>query len=81
MPALAAGPSVEIVTGDFRFAPAGYIQGDFRSFQDWEAGDEDTGNLRAETSELRRLRIGFELEYKKLLVRARRRPAATTATS
>jgi phosphate-selective porin len=67
-PALAAGPHVEIVKGDFRFAPAGYIQGDFRSFQDWEAGDEDTGNLRGETSELRRLRVGFELEYKWLQV-------------
>jgi phosphate-selective porin len=64
MPAAAAGPHAEIVKGDFRFAPAGYIQGDFRSFHDWEAGDEDTGNLRGETSELRRLRLGFELEYK-----------------
>src|SRR5688572_20316610 len=68
LPARAAGPHVEIVKGDFRFAPSGYIQGDFRSFQDWEAGDEDTGNLRGETSELRRLRLGFELEYKWLQV-------------
>jgi phosphate-selective porin len=66
LPAAAAGPNVEIVRGDFRFAPAGYVQGDFRSFRDWEAGDEDTGNLRAETSELRRLRVGIELEYKRL---------------
>jgi phosphate-selective porin len=66
LPAAAAAQNVEIVRGDFRFAPAGYIQGDFRSFRDWEAGDEDTGNLRAETSELRRLRLGFELEYKAL---------------
>jgi hypothetical protein len=62
LPAAAAAQNVEIVRGDFRFAPAGYIQGDFRSFRDWEAGDEDTGNLRAETSELRRLRLGFEIE-------------------
>jgi phosphate-selective porin len=68
VPAGAAGPHVEIVKGDFRFAPAGYIQGDFRSFHDWEAGDEDTGNLRGETSELRRLRLGFELEYKRLQI-------------
>ena len=67
-PARAAGPHVEIVKGDFRFTPAGYIQGDFRSFHDWEAGDEDTGNLRGETSELRRLRLGFELEYRKLSI-------------
>ncbi|MET0553249.1 MAG: porin [Vicinamibacteria bacterium] len=64
LPVHAAGPKVEVVKGDFRFAPAGYVQGDFRSFHDWEAGDEDTGNLRGETRELRRLRVGFELEYK-----------------
>jgi phosphate-selective porin len=66
LPASAAEPHLEIVKGDFRFTPSGYVQGDFRSFRDWEAGDEDTGNLRAETSELRRLRVGFELEYKRL---------------
>jgi phosphate-selective porin len=68
LPAPAAGPDVAIVRGDFRFAPAGYVQGDFRSFHDWEAGDEDTGNLRGDTSELRRLRLGFELEYEWLAV-------------
>lgn len=64
LPAAAASPHVEFVRGDFRLAPAGYVQGDFRSFHDWEAGDEDTGNLRSDTRELRRLRLGIELEYK-----------------
>lgn len=68
LPAAAAAQEIEVVRGDFRLAPSGYIQGDFRSFRDWEAGDEDTGNLRAETSELRRLRVGFELEYQALQV-------------
>jgi phosphate-selective porin len=66
--ASAAPPHAEIVKGDFRFTLAGYIQGDFRSFHDWQAGDEDTGNLRGETSELRRLRTGFEIEYKRLSI-------------
>lgn len=64
LPAAAADPEVAFVRGDFRLAPAGYVQGDFRSFHDWEAGDEDTGNLRGETRELRRLRLGLELSYK-----------------
>ena len=42
-PAAADGP-FELEKGDFRFHPTGYIQGDFRSFQDWDAGDEDTGS-------------------------------------
>ena len=33
---------------DFRFTLTGYIQEDFRSFHDWDAGDEDTGLLRSE---------------------------------
>lgn len=62
-PAAADGP-FEVKKGDFRFQPAGYIQGDFRYFHDWDAGDEDTGSLRSDTSELRRLRLGFELEWR-----------------
>jgi phosphate-selective porin len=66
-PAAADGP-FEFKKGDFRFQLTGYIQGDFRSFQDWDAGDEDTGTLRSDTSELRRLRTGFELEWRWLAV-------------
>jgi phosphate-selective porin len=46
----------------FRFTLTGYVQEDFRSFRDWEAGDEDTGLLRSDPRELRRLRVGFEME-------------------
>jgi phosphate-selective porin len=42
------------------------VQADFRSYHDWEAGDEDTGLLRSDTAELRRLRIGFEARYRRL---------------
>jgi phosphate-selective porin len=67
-PAAAADSPFEFKKGDFRFQLTGYIQGDFRSFQDWDAGDEDTGELRSDTSELRRLRTGFELEWRWLAV-------------
>jgi phosphate-selective porin len=63
-PAAFAASPFEYKKGDFRFQLTGYIQGDFRSFQDWDAGDEDTGELRSDTSELRRLRTGFELEWR-----------------
>jgi len=52
--------------GDFRFDLGGYVQGDFRSFHDWDAGDEDTGMLRSDAAELRRVRIGFEARYRRL---------------
>src|SRR5687768_1661592 len=51
---------------DFRFQLGGYVQADFRSYHDWQAGDEDTGLLRSDTAELRRLRIGFEARYRRL---------------
>ena len=54
--------------GDFRFSFGGYVQADFRSYHDWEAGDEDTGLLRSDTAELRRLRLGFEARYRRLTV-------------
>ena len=47
---------------NFRFSLTGYAQEDFRSFRDWDAGDEDTGLLRSEAHELRRVRVGFEIE-------------------
>ena len=62
-PAVADGP-FEFRKGDLRFQLTGYIQGDFRSFRNWEAGDEDTGSLRSDPSELRRLRTGFGLEWR-----------------
>jgi len=52
--------SIESPGSRFRIQLAGYAQADFRHFQDWTAGDEETGRLRAEEFEWRRLRIGFE---------------------
>jgi phosphate-selective porin OprO and OprP len=49
-----------------RLTLTGYAQEDFRSFRDWEAGDEDTGLLRSEARELRRVRVGFEIELGRL---------------
>jgi phosphate-selective porin len=66
-PAAADGP-FEFARGDLKFRLTGYIQGDFRHFHDWDAGDEDTGTLRSDPSELRRLRTGFELEWRWLAV-------------
>jgi phosphate-selective porin len=66
-PASADSP-FEFKKDDFRFQLKGYVQGDFRWFHDWEAGDEDTGELRSDAAELRRLRIGFEAEWRWLAV-------------
>ena len=65
---VAADSPFEIERGDFRLRLTGYIQGDFRSFRNWEAGDEDTGTLRSDTHELRRLRTGFDMEWRWLAV-------------
>lgn len=54
--------------GDFRLQLGGYVQGDFRAYHDWEAGDEDTGLLRSDTAELRRARIGLEARYRRLTI-------------
>jgi phosphate-selective porin OprO/OprP len=58
--------SVENAAAGFRVALRGYVQADFRSFQDWTAGDEDSGSLRADEFEWRRLRVGLEGEWKRL---------------
>ena len=59
--------SLENPSAGFKIALKGYAQADFRSFQDWTAGDEDSGNLRADEFEWRRLRIGVEGEWRRLL--------------
>ena len=58
--------SLENPSAGFRLALRGYVQADFRSFLDWTAGDEDSGNLRADEFEWRRARIGLEGEWKRL---------------
>lgn len=62
--AAAADSPFEVKRGDLRVQLTGYVQYDFRSFRNWEAGDEDTGELRSDPRELRRLRTGFELEWR-----------------
>ena len=36
--------SLENPSAGFKIALKGYVQADFRSFQDWTAGDEDSGD-------------------------------------
>jgi phosphate-selective porin len=57
---------VSLRQGAFRLRLGGYVQGDFRAYHDWEAGDEDTGSLRSDAAELRRARIGLEARYRRL---------------
>lgn len=52
--------------GKSKIELAGYAQGDFRKF-DWEPQETDLGPLRAEESELARLRIGLKAEFGKVL--------------
>jgi phosphate-selective porin len=58
--------SLENPSAGFKIALKGYVQADFRSFEDWTAGDEDSSNLRADEFEWRRLRIGVEGEWRRL---------------
>jgi phosphate-selective porin len=58
--------SLENPSADFKITLKGYIQADFRSYLDWTAGDEDTGDLRADDFEWRRARIGVEGAWKRL---------------
>jgi phosphate-selective porin len=57
---------IRLRSGDFRLRLGGYVQVDFRRYHDWEAGDEDTGELRSDPVELRRLRLGLDAEYERL---------------
>lgn len=56
--------SLENPSADFRLALKGYLQADFRSFQDWTAGDGV--NPRADTFQWRRLWVGFAGNWKRL---------------
>ena len=51
----------------FNIALKGYVQADFRSFLDWQVGDGSDATLRADDFEWRRLRIGFEGDWRKLV--------------
>lgn len=58
--------ALENEAAGFEIRLAGYVQADFRSFQDWQVGDGSDPALRADESEWRRLRIGFEGEWRRL---------------
>ena len=60
------GPTLSAPAAGFTVSLTGYVQGDARSFRNWEAGDEDTGLLRSDATDLRRLRLGVEGEWKRL---------------
>ncbi len=62
------GPDVGFSSkkADFKLKLAGYFQSDFRSYPNWEAGDEDTGPLRSDSADIRRGRVGLEGNWKKL---------------
>jgi phosphate-selective porin len=51
----------------FEVALTGYVQADFRSFKDWQVGDGTDPTARFDDFEWRRLRIGFEGEWRKLV--------------
>ena len=59
--------SVSNQAGGFQVALSGYAQADFRSFRDWRVGDGTDDTRRADDFEWRRLRIGFEGEWRKLV--------------
>ena len=67
--------SLENPSAGFKIALRGYVQADFRSYLDWTAGDEDTGELRADEFEWRRARIGIEGAWKRLSFEADVDPA------
>jgi phosphate-selective porin OprO/OprP len=67
--------SLENASAGFKIALRGYVQADFRSYLDWTAGDEDTGELRRDEFEWRRARIGIEGEWKRLSFEADVDPA------
>jgi phosphate-selective porin len=51
---------------DFEVTLTGYVQYDFRQYEDWSYADEDGVSLLPEESDWRRLRLGLEGRYKKL---------------
>ena len=61
------GPGARISRPDFEFRLGGYAQEDFRSFHDYEDAHGQLPALGA-TSELHRLRMGFEAQWRRLSV-------------
>jgi phosphate-selective porin len=57
--------SLENAAAGFRVALKGYIQADFRSYQDWGAEKPDGESTLPPDFDWRRLRIGFEGEWRR----------------
>lgn len=51
----------------FEIALSGYAQADFRYFHDWQVGDGSDPDARLDEFEWRRLRIGIEGEWRRLI--------------
>ena len=58
--------SLENPSAGFRIALKGYVQADFRSYQDWTAEDTDGNRSLPPDFEWRRARIGFEGDWRRL---------------
>jgi phosphate-selective porin OprO and OprP len=67
--------SLEKPSAGFRIALKGYVQADFRSYQDWTAEDADGNSSLPDEFEWRRARIGFEGGWKRLSFEATADPA------
>ena len=67
--------SLENPSAGFKISLKGYVQADFRSYQDWGAEDRDGNSSLPPDFEWRRARIGFEGEWKRLSFEATADPA------
>lgn len=62
-------PGLSITTGDLKIDLEGYVQWDFRPYRNWNAGAaEPTLRKYNDLLEPRRLRIGFEAEWRWLFI-------------
>jgi phosphate-selective porin len=60
------GPGVGVSSKqhDFRFNLKGYVQGDLRSYPNWDVVEEEGETLRFEDAEVRRFRFGVEGKWR-----------------
>jgi len=68
------GPDAGISRGSLRLNLTGYVQGDFRYFSQWTVRETEAGDLRRDGAELRRLRVGLDLAWGRLVVQAQADP-------
>lgn len=68
------GPDVGVSKGSFRLNLTGYVQGDFRYFSDWGVKETEASSLRYDQAELRRLRVGLDVAWGRLILQAQADP-------